>query len=130
MSVQHAVFTRQPRERITAWGTFEQSTEAYYRGDRSVDRVVRSSVDPEWCGAEFRQPAAQPAKYVKLTRDERERLLNVGRCAGCLEAAKDAMFDDLAADARFEHLDAEVLSDYAWSAAKFCYPREFAQDWR
>lgn len=70
------------------------------------------------------------ASSVKLSRDERERLLDVGRAAGGLEFAKDAMMDELLGDPRWQHLEAEELSDYAWAAAKFCFPREWAEGWR
>lgn len=68
--------------------------------------------------------------YVKLTRDERYRLLDIGRSAGDLESAKDAMLDALLSDPRWTHLDAVTISDYAWSAAKFCYPREWLECWQ
>jgi len=68
--------------------------------------------------------------YVKLDRGDRERLLDIGRRAGDLEAAKDAMLDELLADPKWSHLEAEVISDYAWAAAKWCYPREYAESWR
>ena len=63
-------------------------------------------------------------EYVKLDRTERRRLLDVGRAAGDMESAADAMFTELCADERWEHLDAVVISDYTWAAAKFCYPHE------
>lgn len=131
--VVYAVFSRDPRERLTTWMTWEDAQRAYAcgytNGDRTLDRVVRSSVDPAWCGAEYRVPAAQPAKRVRLTADERERLLALGRAAGDLEGAKDRMLNALCSDARFEHLPADELSDYAWAAAKFCYPREWSLSW-
>jgi len=65
----------------------------------------------------------QPA-YVSLSRHERERLLNIGRAAGDMQSAADAMFTELTGDPRWEHLEAVVISDYTWAAAKFCYPQE------
>ena len=62
--------------------------------------------------------------YVSLTRNERERLLDVGRKAGNLQDAADAMFTELCADPRWEHLEAVTISDYTWSAARFCFPAE------
>lgn len=66
----------------------------------------------------------KPLDHVKLDRPERERLLDIGRAAGDLYSAKDAMFTELLADERFEHLDPVVVSDYAYAAAKFCFPAE------
>jgi len=40
------------------------------------------------------------------------------------------MLDELLADPKWSHLEAEVISDYAWAAAKWCYPREYAESWR
>jgi hypothetical protein len=61
---------------------------------------------------------------VKLSRRERDALLTQGRRAGDIDGAADvisgALFDDL----RFAHLPATVISDYAWAAARFCFPRE------
>lgn len=68
--------------------------------------------------------------FVRLDRTEREYLLDIGRAAGSLERAKDAMFTALLSDDRFEHLEAETISDYAWAAAKWCFPREWAEQWR
>jgi hypothetical protein len=62
--------------------------------------------------------------YVSLPRHERERLLDIGRAADCMEAAADAMFTELCGDPRWEHLEAAVISDYTWAAAKFCFPQE------
>lgn len=67
---------------------------------------------------------ADQLPYVKLSRRERERLLRIGRDAGDMESAADAMFTELCADARWEHLEAVTISDYTWAAAKFCYPQE------
>lgn len=80
--------------------------------------AVRSAADPN---------VVRRLDYVKLDRVERETLLDLGRRAGSLEAAKAAMFSELLTDARFEHLDPVELSDYAWAAAKFCFPREWEE---
>ena len=82
---------------------------------------VRSSADPT---------LVRRLSYVKLDRTERERLLDIGRRAGSLEGAKDEMLSELLSDPRFSHLEAEELSDYAWAAAKFCFPREWQESWR
>lgn len=69
-----------------------------------------------------------PLPYVQLDRTEREWLLSIGREAGDLESAANAMFDVLLNDdrvcARFEDLDAVTISDYTWAAARFCFPSE------
>jgi len=90
-------------------------------------------------GGGFRRlPAPEPEptpdpelpKFVKLDKIEREDLLEIGRRAGDLESAKDAMFDQLINDPRWEHLDAVEISDYAWAAARWAFPREYAEGWR
>jgi hypothetical protein len=62
--------------------------------------------------------------YVKLNRVERARLLDIGRREDSLENAADAMFTELAGDPKWEHLEAVVISDYTWAAARFCFPQE------
>jgi hypothetical protein len=89
---------------------------------------VRSADDPKYAGLPF-QPwlvltAAEKPKWVKLSRSERSHILEIGRTAGGLDDASHAIFTELAADPRWEHLDAVDISDYAWAAARFCYPRE------
>lgn len=61
---------------------------------------------------------------VKLTRQERKTLLRVGRKAGDIDSASEAMAGVLFDDVRFEHLAATVISDYAWAAARFCFPAD------
>lgn len=67
-------------------------------------------------------------EFVSLTRPERERLLRIGRREDSLENAADAMFTELVGDPRWEHLEAVVISEYTWAAARFCFPGE-AQYW-
>lgn len=125
MATLHAVFTREPLQRHSSWLTWDAAQEAFskFEGD---NYVVRSSADPNFANAPV---VVTEATYVKLTRDDREWLLITGRRAGSLEAAKDAMLDELLADPRFSHLPVEEVSDYAWAAAKFCFPTEWKESW-
>lgn len=75
-----------------------------------------------------RIPAPEPKPtYVTLDKPERELMLEIGRRAGDLYSAKDAIFNELLSDPRWEHLEAEVISDYAWAAARWCFPQESRQ---
>jgi hypothetical protein len=67
---------------------------------------------------------ADKPEFVSLDRTERARLLDVGRAAGDMQTAADEMFSVLLQDPRWEHLEAVVISEYSWAAAKFCFPNE------
>jgi hypothetical protein len=41
-----------------------------------------------------------------------------------MESAADAMFTELCSWPEWTHLEAVVISDYTWAAAKFCFPNE------
>lgn len=64
---------------------------------------------------------------MKLTTDERESMLAVGRSASSLDDAKDAMFSWLLEQPFFSEMDEETLSSYAWSAAKFTHAKEWKE---
>lgn len=89
---------------------------------------VRSKDDPNYNSVAYEPwvalPDDQKPTWVKLSRSGREALLKVGRDAGYLDAAADAMFSELMNDPEWWHLDAITISDYAWAAARFCFPRE------
>lgn len=126
----HAVFDTTKRERATSWMSFADATALFQmRYSKLRDRfVVRSNADPRY--SDWPNPAESPRAYVKLSRDERERLLDKGRAEHDLEGAKDVMLDELLSMSCFEHLPVEDVSDYAWAAARFCFPREYEQSWR
>jgi hypothetical protein len=63
-------------------------------------------------------------EFVSLDRVQRSRLLGIGRAAGDMESAADAMFTELCSWPEWTHLEAVVISDYTWAAAKFCFPNE------
>lgn len=125
-STAHAVFQNR-RARVTValpWDRAQAAFERLTADDPDSTYEVRSLADPAFASLPFVDPDARKLGYVKLSRPEREHLLNQGRRAGDLLAAKDVMLDALLADPRWEHLEAEVVSDYAYAAAKFCFPQE------
>jgi hypothetical protein len=89
---------------------------------------VRSADDPQWNMTPYEPWAvltsSQRPKAVSLDRAERARLLDIGRAAGGLQDAHDAMFSELVSDGRWAHLPAVDISDYTWAAARFCFPQE------
>lgn len=93
-----------------------QVRETYYE--------VRSLDDPNYSGLPYLDLARTKLDHVKLSRPERSRLLDIGRRAGDRDAAADAIFTELCGAAEWDHLDATVISDYAWAAANFCFPQE------
>lgn len=120
MKNTHALVQRTERGLVVVeeFPSYDEALQAFGERDPEM-HAVRSSADPS---------LIRRAEYLKLDKTERGWLLDIGRKAGDLESAKDAMFDELLADVRFEHLDVIELSSYAWAAAKFCFPRE-ARSW-
>jgi hypothetical protein len=125
---RHAVF-KSRAYRVTPWMDWGSAVDAHEKLDserpkdvplRDLYYEVRSSDDPKY----NRLPLFERRTYVHLDRPERETLLAVGRTAGGLDDAADAMFTRLLADERFADLEAVELSDYAYSAAGFCFPHE------
>ncbi len=65
-----------------------------------------------------------PRAYVQLSATDRSVLARLGRKAGDLESANDAIMTTLLDRPDTAHLDAATISDYAWSLARFCFPAE------
>ena len=89
---------------------------------------VRSQDDPQYNRAPYEPwmaiPETERPDQVKLDRPSREALLDVGRRAGNFPDAADDMVTELLNDPQWSHLEAVVISDYAWAAARFCFPQE------
>lgn len=124
---RYAVVNFKTEQRVSPWVSLPTADRLYAEQGDPNTFGVRSRQDPRWANAPYAPPKLD---HVRLDRVERSQLLDIGRKAGGLEAAKDAMFDELLADPRFEEIDVVEVSDYAWAAAKFCFPREYTQEWR
>jgi len=140
--MKHAVFATSPapehrRVRVTRWLEWGAATDEWTRLDdrRRAGEMphvkhfeVRSSDDPRYAALDYEPwealPVEERPKWVKLDRPHREALLALGRQAGDLQAAADVMFDSLAQDPEWSHLEAVTISDYTWAAAHFCFPHE------
>jgi len=85
---------------------------------------VRSLDDPAYKALPFLDLSTRKLDHVRLSRPERERLLDIGRRAGGRDDAADAIMSELLCDPHWAHLEAIVISDYAWAAANFCFPQE------
>jgi len=141
---KHAVFATSPelrRVRVSRWMEWGAATDEWTRLDdrRRANEMphvrhfeVRSSDDPSYRGLDYEPwqalPVEERPQWVKLSRDARESLLAVGRRAGSLQDAADAMFDVLIHDSEWSHLAAVTISDYTWAAAQFCFPHE-SKNW-
>jgi hypothetical protein len=142
---KHAVFATDQthfRSRVTRWLDWGKAQDKWERLD-DLRRAgsfpdarffsVRSSDDKQWNGAPFEPWLAltdeEKPTWVKLNRTERAHLLDIGRRAGGLQDAADAMFSELTSDGRWAHLAAVTISDYTWAAARFCFPREAKENW-
>lgn len=125
------------RSRSTRWLSWGDAQDEWERLDDlrragKLDGVkfleVRSADDPKYNTSPYEPWAVltdeEKPTWVKLDRVERETLLALGRKAGDLDSAASAMLDELLADGRWEHLEAVTISDYAWAAARFCFPQE------
>lgn len=141
MNARCAVFVTSPelnRSRVTRWLDWNSAQDEWERLDNrrragELPHVkfleVRSKDDPNYNAVEYEPWLALPIEerppWVKLDRPSRDRLLDIGRRAGDLESAGDAMFTELMnSSSEWEHLEAVTISDYAWAAARFCFPRE------
>lgn len=140
MEVRHAVFVtlndhyRARVSRYSDWMTAQNEWERLddMRRDGRMSGVkfleVRSGDDPKYNTLPMEPwhvlADDQKPTSVKLERSQRERLLRLGREQHDITAAADAMFTEVAADSRWEHLEAVVISDYTWAAARFCFPKE------
>lgn len=140
MATKHAVFATAPdfhRSRVSGWREWGAAQDEWerldaLRRDGSLPDIkfveVRSSDDPKYNTAPYEPWVALTAEerptWVKLDRTERQHLLSIGRAAGDLEGAADAMFTELCKDGRWSHLEAVTISDYTWAAANFCFPHE------
>lgn len=98
---------------------FTGSWRECYEQARDLDSQFRAA----YGGSQEKTPETK-LDHVKLNRVERSKLLDIGRAAGDMESAADAMFTELCSREEWEHLEAVVISDYTWAAAKFCYPQE------
>lgn len=138
--MKHAVFATDfelNRHRVSGWLDWNAAQDAWELADNKRRRgeitdvkfvEVRSQDDP---GYRLRPYSpwlilsdSERPTWVSLDRVERSRLLDIGRRAGDLESAADAMFTELCHDARWAHLAAVTISDYTWAAARFCFPQE------
>lgn len=128
-TLHHAVFDTETNERVSRWLHFAAASDLHTKqyGEPRDRYVVRSRQDPRYRDLPLR---VVKLDHVKLDRVEREELLDLGRRAGDLESAKDAMLDELLSDPRFADIDVVEVSDYAFAAAKFCFPREYNESWR
>jgi len=140
MNPKHAVFATSPelhRVRVSRWLDWGAATDEWTRLDdrrraHEMPHVrhfeVRSSDDPSYRGLDYEPwqalPVEERPKWVKLSRSHRNALIALGREAGDLQAAADAMFDSLSGDPEWAHLPAVTISDYTWAAAQFCFPNE------
>jgi hypothetical protein len=138
--MRHAVFATSPehfRSRVTRWldlnaahDEWERLNERRIAGELPHVKFVevRSSDDPKYNALPFQPwdalPVEERPQWVKLDRPGRERLLAIGRRAGSFHDAADAMLSELLYDPQWSHLEAVTISDYAWAAAAFCFPRE------
>jgi hypothetical protein len=142
--MRHAVFATSPelhRTRVTRWLDFDavhNEWEALDNRRRAGEMPhvkfveVRSSDDPAYNTAPYEpwnaKPESERPQWVTLSRSERQRLIKIGRDAGGLQDAADAMFDALLNDPtwgpQWAHLAAATISDYTWAAAHFCFPGE------
>src|SRR5262245_39098747 len=137
---RHAVFTTTTdlhRSRSTRWLAWDAAQDEWERLDDlrragKLDEVkfveVRSQDDPRYRDLPYEPyrvlTAEERPTWVKLDRAERAHLLAIGRRCGGLDEAASTMFDELLKDGRWEHLPAVDISDYAWAAARFCFPQE------
>lgn len=125
------------RSRVTGWLSWDKAQDEWMRLDdrRRAGELphvkfleVRSSDDPKYNGLPYRPwdalPESERPQWVKLSRTDREHLLDIGRKAGDLQSAHDEMFDELMNDPEWSHLPAVTISDYTWAAARFCFPQE------
>ena len=132
--MRHAVFATEAegliRSRVTGWVDWNAAQDVWTALDdrRRAGELplvkffeVRSQDDPAYNGLAYEPwnavPVEERPQWVKLTRGDRARLLDI-------ESAADAMFTELAADGEWSHLAAVTISDYAWAAARFCFPQE------
>lgn len=136
--MKHAVFATDHalrRFRVSPWLDWGKAQDAWEAIDRKRPELtdvkfveVRSQDDPKYRLRPYAPwlalPDAEKPEWVSLDRVERSRLLDIGRAAGDLESAADAMFTELCSDSRWAHLAAVTISDYTWAAARFCFPRE------
>src|SRR5262245_29193378 len=122
MQPRHAVFvttTDNDRARVTRWLDWGRAQDEWSRLDdrRRAGELpgvkffeVRAGDDPSYKGLPLQTWAALPVEerpqYVQLSRPDRARLLDIGRAAGDMQSAADAMFDVLAQDAEWSHLEA------------------------
>lgn len=138
--MKHAVFATTPdlhRCRVTRWLEWGAAQDAWTALDnrRRAGEMphlkfveVRSQDDPRYRDLPYEDwnavPESERPQWVTLTRGARQDLLAVGRKAGGLQDAADAMFDVLVHDDRWAHLSAVTISDYTWAAAHFAFPHE------
>jgi len=143
--MKHAVFAtdlEHNRCRVSRWIDWGAAQDEWTRlNDRrtagEIPHVkffeVRSADDPKYNGLPFYPwealPVEERPQWVKLSRPSRARLLDIGRKAGSLQDAADAMFTELCNDPEWSHLTAVTISDYTWAAANFCYPHEARATW-
>lgn len=137
---KHAVFAtdhQHRRYRVSRWLGWNEAQDEWTRLDdlrrtgalpQAKFYSVRSQHDPQWNDSPYQvwfgQTATERGDSVRLSRPERERLVEVAREAGSLDDGNSAVFTELLGDERWNHLDAVVLSEYAWNVARFAHPRE------
>ena len=134
--MRHAVFADRT-SRVTVWSDWNRAQDEWARLDAQRGKrggldvrffEVRSSDDPKFKGLPYEPWVALPVhfrpKYVKLSRPARDRLIKLGREAGGRDGAADAIMTELLGNPQWSHLEAVVISDYAWAAANFCFPQE------
>lgn len=137
---KHAVFATDHdgnRHRVSAWLSWGAAQDEWTRLDdlRRAGELqdvrffgVRSSDDPGYNRAPrspwLTQTAAQRPDCVKLDRTERQHVVELARGTAGMDEAADVVFTHLLGQARWSHLEATVVSDYAWGVARFAFPRE------